>query len=218
MEHLFGLVKFIGFQKIDIKNQYIKFYKISMETPQIMSTDFDLCLNKFILTIKDEFIERFNDFMKNNKDNINNNKEIEMVEKKPDDIILKKGPGRPKKIIESETERLLTDEIEIQPKKKRGRPRKIKEDINTSVIDTDDDVVTNNIPLKKKGRPALKDQHNIIEVNTDKEPVCDIQEIDVIRIDINGEIYLRDTHNNLYNMSDQESVGKYDETNNAIIV
>ena len=68
MEHLFGLVKFIGFQKIDIKNQYIKFYKISMETPQIMSTDFDLCLNKFILTIKDEFIERFNDFMKNNKD------------------------------------------------------------------------------------------------------------------------------------------------------
>ena len=122
MEHLFGLVKFIGFQKIDIKNQYIKFYKISMETPQIMSTDFDLCLNKFILTIKDEFIERFNDFMKNNKDNINNNKEIEMVEKKPDDIILKKGPGRPKKIIESETERLLTDEIEIQPKKKRGRP------------------------------------------------------------------------------------------------
>ena len=123
MEHLFGLVKFIGFQKIDIKNQYIKFYKISMETPQIMSTDFDLCLNKFILTIKDEFIERFNDFMKNNKDNINNNKEIEMVEKKPDDIILKKGPGRPKKIIESETERLLTDEIEIQPKKKRGRPK-----------------------------------------------------------------------------------------------
>lgn len=176
-----------------------------METQQIMSTENEVYLNKFIISIKDEFLERFNDFMKNNK-------EIEMVEKKQDDSILKKGRGRPKKINEN-------IEPGIAPKNKRGRPKKIKDDIIiTSVNDTDEEVVTNNMHLKKKGRPALKDQHNIIEVNTDKEPVCDIQEIDVIRIDINGEIYLRDIHNNLYNMSDQESVGKYDEINNAIIV
>jgi hypothetical protein len=219
-----------------------------MEMQQIVSTEFEkICLNKFLISIKDEFTKRFNDFIKNNKEKII--KEIEMVEKNKNNPEKKKR-GRPKKPkteilkteekepeilklteekepeilkeLEKEPEILKTEEKEpeMKPKKKRGRPKKVKPDdiIITSVNDTDDELVTNNIHSKKKGRPALKEQHNIIEVNTEKEPVCDIQEIDVIRIDINGDIYLRDTYNNLYNMSDQEPVGKYDELNNAIIV
>jgi len=195
-----------------------------MELQQIVSTEFEkICLNKFLISIKDEFTERFNNFMKNNKEKII--KEIEMVEKNNNPEKKKRGRPKKNKQDEKEIENLKTDrkelekEPEIQPKKKRGRPKKVKQDdIIISVNDTDDELVTNDIPSKKKGRPALKEQYNIIEVNTDKEPVCDIQEIDVVRIDIDGDIYLRDTYNNLYNMSDQESVGKYDELNNALIV
>ena len=194
-----------------------------MELQQIVSTEFEkICLNKFLISIKDEFTERFNNFMKNNKEKII--KEIEMVEKNNNPEKKKRGRPKKNKPDEKEIENLKIDgnelekEPEIQPKKKRGRPKKVKQDdIIISVNDTDDDSFSN-MPLKKKGRPAIKDQHNIIEVNIDKEPVCDIQEIDVVRIDIDGDIYLRDTYNNLYNMSDQEPVGKYDELNNAIIV
>ena len=38
-----------------------------------------------------------------------------------------------------------------------------------------------------------------------------VEEIDVVRVEINGQLYLRDGKNKLYNMNDQEFVGMYDE-------
>ena len=76
-------------------------------------------------------------------------------------------------------------------KKGRGRPKKI-------IDDNQDDII--NKPKKRgRGRPK-KDS------------------IDVVRIEREGSIYLRDGTNKLYNMSDQEYVGVYDEVNGTIVL
>lgn len=185
-----------------------------------------ICFYKFLFSLKEELNEKFIEFTNNKNENI---KEIEMVEQ---NIPIKKKRGRPKKNTNSELkselkptpelkpEPELKSEPELKPKKKRGRPPK-KQIINndeviiTSVDDSDDDLLKN---TNKVGRPNLKEQHNYIEVNNEKEPIIDNPSIDVFRIEIDDKVYLCDTDKNLYTISDQEHIGKYDEFNKTIIV
>ena len=179
----------------------------------ICKTEYNELFDKFMLSIKDEIYSRFNDYLNNNMEKRENG--IEMVEKVVEEPIKKKGRGRPKKNPES------IDVNKEEPKKRgRGRPKKEKVEqlIVTVVNDTDDENES-----KKCGRPVTEEREVIRDVfeesnNNNDDEDSDDEGTDVVRIEIEGKIYLRDGTNKLYNMSDQDFVGIYDEINGTIMV
>ena len=180
----------------------------------ICKTEYNELFDKFMLSIKDEIYKRFLDYLNNNIEKREN--EIEMVTKVIEEPIKKKGRGRPKKNLDS-------SDVKEEPKKKsRGRPKKkdnFEQLIVTVVDDTDDENDS-----KKRGRPVSEERKIIRDVfeesnnNNNNDENSDDEGIDVVRIEIEDKIYLRDGTNNLYNMCDQEFVGVYDEINGTIIV
>lgn len=177
----------------------------------ICKTEYNELFDKFMLSIKDEIYIRLNDYLNNNIEKREN--EIEIVEKVIEEPIKKKGRGRPKKNPECPN-------VKEEPKKKgRGRPKKekIEQLIVTVVTDTDDENES-----KKRGRPVSEEREIIRDVfeesNNNDDGDYDDEGTDVVRIEIEEKIYLRDGTNNLYNMCDQEFVGIYDEINGTIIV
>ena len=179
----------------------------------ICKTEYNELFDKFMLSIKDEIYSRFNDYLNNNMEKRENG--IEMVEKVIEEPVKKKGRGRPKKNPES------IDVNKEEPKKRgRGRPKKEKVEqlIVTVVNDTDDENES-----KKRGRPVTEEREIIRDVfeesnNNNNDEDSDDEGTDVVRIEIEGKIYLRDGTNKLYNMSDQDFVGIYDEINGTIMV
>jgi hypothetical protein len=179
----------------------------------ICKTEYNELFDKFMLTIKDEIYSRFNDYLNNNIEKRETG--IEMIEKVIEEPIKKKGRGRPKKNPDS------LDVNKEEPKKRgRGRPKKEKVEqlIVTVVNDTDDENES-----KKRGRPVTEEREIIRDVfeesnNNNNDEDSDDEGTDVIRIEIEGKIYLRDGTNKLYNMSDQDFVGIYDEINGTIMV
>jgi len=181
----------------------------------ICKTEYNELFDKFMLSIKDEIYSRFNDYLNNNMEKRENG--IEMVEKVikvQDEPVKKKGRGRPKKNPES------IDVNKEEPKKRgRGRPKKEKiEQLTVTVVnDTDDENES-----KKRGRPVIEEREIIRDVfeesNNNNDEDSDDEGTDVVRIEIEGKIYLRDGTNKLYNMSDQDFVGIYDEINGTIMV
>lgn len=159
--------------------------------------------DKFMLTIKEELYTRFIDFIKQDESRT-------IIE-----IPVKKSRGRPKKNETSDGK--TVDE----PKKKRGRPKKQKPEeqlLITAVEDSDGEINE----LKTRGRPVLEDRtvDRIVYTNNDVGEINDDnnepEQIDVVRIELNGEVYLRDGNNKLYSMSNQEYIGVYDELNENI--
>ena len=179
----------------------------------ICKTEYNELFDKFMLSIKDEIYSRFNDYLSNNMEKRENG--IEMVEKVIEEPIKKKGRGRPKKNPDS------SDVKETPKKRGRGRPKKEKiEQLTVTVVnDTDDENES-----KKRGRPVIEEREIIRDVfeesnnNNNNDEDSDDEGTDVVRIEIEGKIYLRDGTNKLYNMSDQDFVGIYDEINGTIMV
>lgn len=183
------------------------------------SQEFNDLFDKFILSIKDELYDRFIKFMDYDKSE-NREKCIEMVtpnitttttsnEEEPEK---KRGRGRPKKKVDSND-----DSKNLESTKKRGRGRPKKESAIdllkvTVVNDTDDDNDS-----KKRGRPQQIEKEIEKKVFNNETPVEEEESIDVIRIEIEGNVYLRDGNNKLYNMDDQEYIGLYDEQNGTIV-
>ena len=177
----------------------------------ICKTEYNELFDKFMLSIKDEIYSRFNDYLNNNMEKRENG--IEMVEKVIEEPVKKKGRGRPKKNPDS-------SDVKEEPKKRgRGRPKKEKiEQLTVTVVnDTDDENES-----KKRGRPVIEEREIIRDVfeesNNNNDEDSDDEGTDVVRIEIEGKIYLRDGTNKLYNMSDQDFVGIYDEINGTIMV
>ena len=163
---------------------------------ELMSRDeYNVLFEKFILSMRDELFDKFTEFVKNSDErNSISEKIIEEVPKKR---------GRPKK--DPTNEESKSNGVK---KRGRGRPKKSETDqlLVTVVNDTDDD------EAKKRGRPLLQERDIDRKVYDDAELTEDIvEEIDVVRVEINGQLYLRDGKNKLYNMNDQEFVGMYDE-------
>ena len=163
---------------------------------ELMSRDeYNVLFEKFILSMRDELFDKFTEFIKNpGEKNPISEKVIEEVPKKR---------GRPKK--DSTNEESKSNGVK---KRGRGRPKKSETEqlLVTVVNDTDDD------EAKKRGRPLLQERDIDRKVYDDAELTEDIvEEIDVVRVEINGQLYLRDGKNKLYNMNDQEFVGMYDE-------
>ena len=177
----------------------------------ICKTEYNELFDKFMLSIKDEIYSRFNDYLNNNIEK--REKDIEKVIEVQDEPVKKKGRGRPKKNQES-------SDVKEEPKKRgRGRPKKEKiEQLTVTVVnDTDDENES-----KKRGRPVIEEREIIRDVfeesNNNNDEDSDDEGTDVVRIEIEGKIYLRDGTNKLYNMSDQDFVGIYDEINGTIMV
>lgn len=167
---------------------------------ELMSRDeYNVLFEKFILSMRDELFDKFTEFVKNSDErNPISEKIIEEVPKKR---------GRPKK--DSTNEESKSNGVK---KRGRGRPKKSESEqlLVTVVNDTDDD------EAKKRGRPLLQERDIDRKVYDDNELTEDVvEEIDVVRVEINGQLYLRDGKNKLYNMDDQEFVGMYDDICNV---
>jgi hypothetical protein len=171
------------------------------------NTVFNDHFDKFMLSIKEELYIRFVDFIKQDETRT-------VIEPS----VAKKSRGRPKKNESNE------GKIIDEPKKKRGRPKKIKVEEQLLITAVDDSDVEKNNEQKARGRPVSEDRtidrivYNNETTETNDDNVVDSEEIDVVRIELNGNIYLRDGNNKLYNMSNQEYVGIYDELNEDILV
>lgn len=174
----------------------------------LYKTEYNDLFEKFMVSMKDELYLKFNEFLKNNNLKAERNDEeadIDQITPK------KKGRGRPKKNIDDNQ-----DDINKPKKRGRGRPKKDSiESLQMVVVnDTDDDSES-----KKRGRPNNDerevDKKVFVDLSNDDE---DDETTDVVRIEIEGSIYLRDGTNKLYNMSDQEYVGVYDEVNGTIVL
>ena len=178
--------------------------------PILCNSDYSELFDKFMISIKDDLYTKFHDYIKNN--NLERNDSTQTVEIIPK----KKGRGRPKK----NTEENKQDNVEKPKKRGRGRPKKDTVEIlqMTVVKDTEDEEDDS----KKRGRPNSDEREVHKKVFEDSTNNCDDSddddETDVVRIEIEGNIYLRDGSNKLYNMSDQEYVGVYDEVNGTIVL
>mgnify|MGYP003706110525 FL=1 len=183
------------------------------------SQEFNHLFDKFILSIKDELYDRFIKFTDYDKSE-NREKCIEMVTQHITTINTtsikeepekKRGRGRPKKKIDS-----IDDSKNLESTKRgRGRPKK-ESAIDllkvTVVNDTDDDN-----DIKKRGRPQQVEKEIEKKIFNNETSVEEEESIDVIRIEIEGNVYLRDGNNKLYNMDDQEYIGLYNEQNGTIV-
>ena len=78
----------------------------------------------------------------------------------------------------------------------------------------------NDDDAKKRGRPLLQERdidRKVYEIELTEDVIEEpgVEEIDVVRVEINGKLYLRDGKNKLYSMDDQEFVGMYDDICNV---
>lgn len=157
-----------------------------------VTTENNELFDKFMLSFKDEIKVMFLDFIKQNLN-------------RDDDVVDKKKRGRPKKNTDVDNSKTIND----QPKKRgRGRPKKDQiEQLKVTVVnDTDEDSPVNE--EKKRGRPPSEEKEvDKLVFTADKEE--DEEEIDVIRIEINGTVYLRDSSNRLYSIDTQDYVGTH---------
>ena len=168
-----------------------------------VTTENNELFDKFMLSYKDEIKVMFLDFIKQNLN-------------REDDVVDKKKRGRPKKNTDVDNPKITND----QPKKRgRGRPKKDQiEQLKVTVVnDTDDDSPVNVNEEKKRGRPPSEEKEvDKLVFTADKEEEEDEEEIDVIRIEINGIVYLKDSSNKLYSIDSQDYVGIHDIQTNMI--
>lgn len=168
-----------------------------------VTTENNELFDKFMLSYKDEIKVMFLDFIKQNLN-------------RDDDVVDKKKRGRPKKNTDVDNSKTTND----QPKKRgRGRPKKDQiEQLKVTVVnDTDDDSPVNVNEEKKRGRPPSEEKEvDKLVFTADKEEEEDEEEIDVIRIEINGIVYLKDSSNKLYSIDSQDYVGIHDIQTNMI--
>ena len=171
----------------------MKTYKIKKREMSDVTTENNELFDKFMLSFKDEIKVMFLDFIKQNLN-------------RDDDVVDKKKRGRPKKNTDVDNSKTTND----QPKKRgRGRPKKDQiEQLKVTVVnDTDEDSPVNE--EKKRGRPPSEEKEvDKLVFTADNEE--DEEEIDVIRIEINGTVYLRDSSNKLYSIDSQDYVGIHD--------
>ena len=170
----------------------------------LCKTEYNDLFEKFMTSIKDELYLKFNEFVKNSSLKLERSESVEIDNITP----VKKTRGRPKKNVDD-----IQDDSNKTKKRGRGRPKKNSiESLQVTVVnDTDDE------SEKKRGRPNNEEKEVIRDVFVDDSNESDDDGIDVVRIEIDGNIYLRDASNKLYNMSDQEYVGVYDEVNGVIV-
>lgn len=171
---------------------------------ELMSRDeYNVLFEKFILSMRDQLFDKFTEFVKNSEERTS------IPEKVTEEVQKKR--GRPKKDTTNEE-----NKSNGVKKRGRGRPKKTESEqlLVTVVNDTDDD------DAKKRGRPLLQERdidRKVYEIELTEDVIEEtgVEEIDVVRVEINGKLYLRDGKNKLYNMDDQEFVGMYDDICNV---
>ena len=133
--------------------------------------------------------------------------------------------GRPKKSVSAE------DSDDEKDKKKRGRPSKEKENENKSPgddlisslieeakqdISKSDEKPKKKSSKKKSSKKKEPEKAIVVEINNDSELEEEDIEIEVVKKTIDGESYLVDNNNVVYD-NEQNELGTYDKENNAII-
>jgi hypothetical protein len=123
-------------------------------------------------------------------------------------------------INENSTQSLQPIESVIIPKKKRGRPKKVKTEIisNSYVTGSEDPILSKLMNAMKKNAPDRKDIPMDDELQPEKPIEVEDEEFETTLFTHDGVEYLKSEDNKLYeNSKDNNLIGKWNQDTQIII-